>query len=207
MRVSRLLVLLPAVLVVVPLKAQNNSSPSISQQAEGARSGVLSRPLPVPAPAASGFFATGSTYVSPRVTVAGVDGNAMAFGVSVERALSVADGHWGIALNVDHFSYDETGFDNSYKATTTVTPFGIMGNYHFAVANARLDPFVGLGLGYQSISVSLKAGGVSASGSANSGTYWQAQAGVRYALTDAFAIGVEAGAGVGALGITGTFRF
>jgi len=157
-------------------------------------------PVPQPAPKQR-FFNAGDWYVSPRVWFAGVDGGAIAYGASIEKAITDPQGDdeglWSVGVSFDYYKYNFAGV-----VDLSVLPIGGVVNYHFALANARIDPYIGAGLGYYLVSVS--GGGTSTRASA---MFFQSQLGVRYFITDATAIGVHVGTGIGNIAASLTFRF
>ena len=154
---------------------------------------------PFPAPEER-FFSSGDWYLSTRLWIAGVDAGATAYGVSLEKAVNDPQGDdegiWAIGVSFDRYHYSYFGI-----VDVSVVPVGAILNYHFVLNNPRVDPYVGAGLGYYIVSVS--GGGFVDRASS---TFVQTQLGVRYALSDAFAIGAHVGSGFGNMAISGTLK-
>ena len=147
-------------------------------------------------------FVAGDWYLSPRVWLGGVEEDAKAFGVSVERAIKApddeGDGVWALGASFDRYSYTFAGIID-----VSVIPIAAMLTYHVALDNPRIDPYVGAGLGYYIVSAS--ADGVDAV--SQSTTFFQSQLGVRYFLTDVVAVGAHIGTGIGSMAVSATLRF
>ena len=150
-----------------------------------------------------GSFDPGFWYAGPRIWL-GVYGT-IAIGGQVELAYSepgqYGPGIVGIGAGVDYYSYDygSGAFGGSY----TVIPISAFANYHFVLENnRRIDPYVGLGLGYYL---------VSASGSgqtARAGAVFLAlQLGGRYFMTPRLAAQAHAGVGVGNISLGLAYKF
>ena len=77
-------------------------------------------------------------------------------------------------------------------------PFSVTGNYHFTLQNRKLDPFLGLGLGYEHVSWDCGIPNCSIGGS---DLFFVGRAGLRYYLTDKAALYVDAGAGAATLDV------
>jgi outer membrane protein W len=123
----------------------------------------------------------------------------MAFGGRFEMALKpmpqLGGGMIGIQVGATYYSYGDAYWNYKY------IPIGVTANYHFKLADSKLDPFVGAGLGYEIIT----CGGTGLSGfscGATSAIYYIGRAGVRYFVTPKLALYADAGAG-GALANVG----
>ena len=84
------------------------------------------------------------------------------------------------------------GYSWSYK----YIPIGVTANYHFKLDEPKIDPFVGLGLGYNVISCSV-TGTFNGDCGYSSGIYAIARAGARYFFSPKMAVYGDVGAGGG----------
>ena len=117
--------------------------------------------------AAAAQFDTGQKYLGVHVGMSGV-GSAPAFGVSGEMAYNdrISLGAWA-----DTWSYGEdfaTGL-GAYSWNVRYIALAGTGAYHFPIESTpKLDPFLGLALGYFVVSTSAEgAGGVDYAGDAS----------------------------------------
>ena len=183
-----------ATIVTISVQAQDMNSLGVGAGDHPATT------VPKPAPKTR-YFNAGDWYVAPRVWLAGVDGGAVALGASIEKAITDPqgddDGLWSVGVDFDYYTYKYAGLVN-----LSVLPIGTVLNYHFALENARIDPYIGAGLGYSVVTVS--GGGASVR---QSGAFFQSQLGVRYFVTDATAIGAHVGTGIGNIAVSLTLRF
>jgi hypothetical protein len=158
--------------------------------------------------AAPSQFQTGAFYAGPRVWLGGLHG-AIAIGGQIERGFtkSGAYGPGVIAggIGVDYYTWS---FDYPFGSYSySVIPIQVFGNYHFVIANTpKLDPYLGLALVYSAVSASWEGAGVAATAD-GSGTSFAGQAGVRYFMSDKFAVQAQLGFGYGTLGVGATWRF
>lgn len=150
----------------------------------------------LPAQAQDGFK-LGHTDVGPVIGLGGIGGADLAIGGRFEKAIREAgNGVLGLGVAVDRWSWgDDLGFDVSYL------PISVTLNYHFNLENKKIDPFLGLGLGYERISVGGSActiGGVNYCDTTYaSGLYFVGHAGIRYFFQPKTAFYVDAGGGGG----------
>ena len=154
------------------------------------------------------YFKPGDWYLSPRIYLAGVSGSTISYGASLERAIGndeSEDGVWGIGLSADFYS-SSRDLGSGYVVNTKTIPVGVMATYHFVLDNPRIDPFIGGGIGYFIVQSSVTGSGYTGSASGST-TFFQSQLGVRYFLTDATAIGVHVGTGIGNIAFSATLRF
>jgi hypothetical protein len=153
-----------------------------------------------PAAAQEGFR-LGYTDVGATIGIGGIGAASVAIGGRFEHALrsvpDLGDGLIGIQVGVDYYSWSEPGFRWSY------IPVGATANYHFKLENAKLDPFVGLGLGYSIVSCSYDGTGDLC---ANSALYFIGRAGGRYFFNDRMALYGDIGAGAATLNVGVTMR-
>ena len=144
---------------------------------------------------ASAQFETGKVYLGPHVGLGSVGGT-VAFGGDIEYGLTksgeVGSGRIGIGGTFDYWSWS----DGAYWSYSWI-PVGVFGAYHFNLDNRRLDPFLGIGLGYEIVNATVKDGDntVYSSASYASATYISAVAGMRYFFSPNFAIQGRLGLG------------
>ena len=143
--------------------------------------------------AAAQGFVVGHTDVGPTVGLGGIGEASLAFGVRFERGFrdvpELGDGVIGIQAGLDYYSYTVTiGEDNKW----TYIPIGATANYHFNLENDRIDPFLGLGLGYSILSCNYPGTGMDLCG--NSAVYLIGRAGIRYFI-ERLALYADVGAG------------
>lgn len=154
-----------------------------------------------PAAAQEGFR-LGYTDVGATIGIGGLGGASAAFGVRAEHAFrsvpDFGDGLIGIQAGIDYYSWGEFGFKWTY------IPISATGNYHFKIENEKLDPFVGVGLGFSIVSCSFS--GFDGTCNSSSSLYFIGRAGARYFLSDQFAIYGDVGAGAAALNVGVTMR-
>lgn len=152
--------------------------------------------------AAQGFEST-TTDAGAVIGLGGISGASFAFGGRLEKAIKdlpdLGGGILGIEGSLDYYHYDSL-FTNG----VTVIPISVTGNYHFKLQNRKVDPFLGLGLGYQRVSWDCGIPNCSISG--GSGIYFVGRAGLRYYLTDKAALYVDAGAGAATLAVGAVVR-
>jgi hypothetical protein len=103
--------------------------------------------------AATPIFGVGYTDIGGVIGVGGVGSASASFGGRFEHAIKalpdLGGGMLGIQAAFDYYSWSGgTGLGTySWK----YIPIGVTANYHFKISEPKLDPFVGLGLGYQYI--------------------------------------------------------
>lgn len=155
------------------------------------------------APKANAQFENGKNYIGPHIGLSGV-GSALTLGADYERGITspgeVGPGIIGIGGLFDYYSYD-------YFQTVKVTyiDLGVSGMYHFVLDNKKWDPFLGLVLGYEITSwsntyfgyVEPSVGGFMLGGSA----------GIRYFLSDQWALQARVGFGFYILAVGVDYKF
>jgi outer membrane protein W len=150
-------------------------------------------------------FSDNSLHIGPRIW-AGVYGT-MAYGIAVEKAYGSArkelgNGRIGIGASVDMYSYGQSyvGYSWSYR----VIPIAGFVNYHIDLKNPKLDPYAGIGLGYNVISASVNGPTGSFSAARGSNMFLGLQLGARYFVKPNLAVQAQTGLGVGnlALGVS-----
>ena len=104
-----------------------------------------------PAAHAQGFE-PGYFDIGPAIGIGGVAGGGIVFGARAEKGIkpleSLGGGILGIQGAFDYYSGNEGfGFgDNGF----TVINISATANYHFKMTDTKFDPFIGLGLGFES---------------------------------------------------------
>lgn len=153
-------------------------------------------------------FETGKNFAGAHLGLSGV-GSALTLGLDYERGVTkpgeVGPGIIGIGGLFDYYSYSETFY--AATGSWTYIDFGVSGMYHFVLDNKKLDPFLGLVLGYEvaswkwnnvySGSYSPSAGGFTLGGSA----------GVRYFFNDNWAAQARIGFGFYILALGVDYKF
>ena len=145
-------------------------------------------------PSNSSAFSVGYTDVGPTLGLGGLGSAGLSFGGRFERGLKalpdLGNGVLGFQVSVDYYSYNQNigTFDYGYS----FIPIGATANYHFALVNKKVDPFVGAGLGYL-------VANVTNGGSFYSGLYFIGRAGVRYFWKPNMALYADLGAGAATL--------
>lgn len=140
-------------------------------------------------------FHNGDMFIGPHIGLAAF-GSAPAFGANFEMGITdsgkTGPGLIGISGRVDYFGFSDIDWKYTWISV------GVFANYHFILSDRTWDPFVGVGLGYQSVSTSWVGEGSSFgySGSWGSGIYFAGDAGVRYFFSPAFDARAQAGFGM-----------
>ncbi|MGQ0766857.1 MAG: outer membrane beta-barrel protein [Gemmatimonadota bacterium] len=148
--------------------------------------------------------AVGYSDVGGVIGLGGIGGAGIAVGgrfSKVFKALpDMGGGNLGFTLSADWWS-----FDDNLGATDfgfTYIPLGGTVDYHFNLTNKKIDPFLGLGLGYVIINSDYDGpGDVDASA-----LYFAGRAGVRYLWTERVALYADAGVGAAAISVGATLR-
>lgn len=169
---------------------------------------VLAGGVAAQAPAGS-MFRTGGLYAGPRVWLGNLNG-AVAFGGQVERGLT-QPGRYGSGIVSGGVGVDYYSWSNNYallgKYSYSVIPVQAFSNYHFGLkSNPKLDPYLGLSLVYSVVSASWDGAGAAANADGSSLAF-AGQGGLRYFLSDAFAVQGQVGFGYGTLGVGTSWRF
>jgi hypothetical protein len=151
-----------------------------------------------------GGFVMGYTDIGPTVGLGGLNGGASAsFGGRFEHAIKplpdLGNGMLGIQVAAEYYSFSDVNFSAKF------IPIGVTANYHFHLDEPKIDPFVGLGLGYDIESCSFP-GSSSFGCGFNSGIYFIGRAGVRYFFAPAMAAYADVGAGGATLNVGIMFK-
>ena len=148
-----------------------------------------------PAAAQEGFR-LGYTDIGPTIGLGGIGSASIAFGFRAEHAFrsmpDLGNGVIGIQAGADYYSWSAPGSNWSY------IPIGATANYHFSLENGKIDPFLGLGLGYSIVSCSYE--GVEDLCS-NSALYFIGRAGARYFFNEKMSLYGDVGAGAATLNV------
>lgn len=149
----------------------------------------------------------GYTDIGPIVGLGGIGEAGIAFGGRFERAIktlpNMGGGTLGIMVGVNYYTYD-TGF-GSFNASWTYIPIGVTANYHFNIdGSPKIDPFVGLGLGYAILNCDWPGSGFDPCG--DSEIYFIGRAGIRYFYRPNMALYADAGAGHSTLNVGLMFK-
>lgn len=140
-------------------------------------------------------FETGKFYVGPHIGLGSVGGT-VSFGGDAEYGITkpgeVGSGRIGIGATVDYWKWNYS----SYWSYSYI-PIGVFGAYHFDLTDRKIDPYLGLGLGYYVVNSTWEgADGIEhTSSSYSSSTYWNLVAGIRYFFTPNFAAQARVGLG------------
>ena len=148
-------------------------------------------------------FTNGYTDVGPVIGLGNLGGASVSVGGRFEHGFKdlpdLANGILGIQVGINyyHWNYDSYGSDYGI----TYIPIAVTANYHFRLENRKIDPFLGLGLGYQSVSASNCPGC-----GHSSAAYFVGRAGIRYFFSPSMAFYGDAGAGDAALNVGLMFK-
>lgn len=161
----------------------------------------LAATVPLGAQSTERIFKVGYTDIGGVIGLGNIGGAGLSFGGRFERAIKalpdMGDGTLGIEASVDYWSYDESFLNINYGYTYIA--FGGTANYHFNVkTNPKVDPFLGLGLGFSSVSTDFV--------DASSGIYFIGRAGIRYFYRPNMALYADAGAGASTINLGLTFK-
>lgn len=148
------------------------------------------------------MFKLGYTDIGPVIGLGGIGDAGLSFGARFERAIKslpdMGGGTLGIEASVDIWTYNSPFGTSAYDFRWMA--FGGTANYHFAVkSNPKVDPFLGAGLGFNTVSTD-------AGGDYSSGIYFIGRAGIRYFLSSRLALYADAGAGASAINGGVTFK-
>ncbi|MFI5229620.1 MAG: hypothetical protein ACHQWU_11160 [Gemmatimonadales bacterium] len=149
------------------------------------------------------MFGLGYTDVGPTVGLGGLNGASASFGGRLEHAIKalpdMGNGMLGIQLAAEYYSWSNIGSSFKY------IPLGATANYHFNVqSQPKLDPFLGLGLGYDIVTCNVQ--GFGNCGGFSSGLYFIGRAGARYFFAPNMAGYADVGAGGATLNIGLMFK-
>jgi hypothetical protein len=152
------------------------------------------------------IFGMGYTDIGAVIGVGGVGSASASFGGRFEHAIKalpdLGNGMLGIQAAFDYYSWSGgTGLGTySWK----YIPIGVTANYHFRVSEPKIDPFVGLGLGYQYITCD--APGLGSGYCSSSAIYFIGRAGARYFFSPKMVVYGDVGAGGATLNLGVMFK-
>ena len=130
------------------------------------------------APAAAEGFTPGYLDIGPTIGFGSLGSASTAFGGRFEKAIKelpdFGGGILGIQVGATYYSWSSPYWSFKY------IPIGVTANYHIKVAESKIDPFIGLGLGYELVSCSGTGLGSGIGCGAASAIYFIGRAGVRY---------------------------
>jgi hypothetical protein len=142
--------------------------------------------------------------IGPTIGLGGIGDASFAFGARFEKGLnqiaSLGSGTPGIMVSFEYYSWDAGFYSFSY------IPIGATFNYHFKLTDTKLDPFVGLGLGFEIVDCSYDGPFGFDCGGYDSGIYFIGRAGLRYFLAEKLALYADVGAGAATLNVGVMFR-
>lgn len=153
-------------------------------------------------PAAAQGFGPHYMDVGPTIGFGSVGSASVAFGARFETFAaplpSLANGMLGIQIGATYYHWSNANYKVAY------IPIGVTANYHFRLADSKLDPFLGLGLGYEIVTCSYP-GSVNV-GCGSSALYFIGRAGVRYFIAPKLALYADVGAGGAAVNLGVMFK-
>jgi len=119
------------------------------------KSAVVALCLALGAGSASAQFTVGTLDVGPTIGLGGLgDGAGLNIGGRIEKGFkqlpSLGNGILGLDAFVQHWGFDCSGLCGD----ASILFIGARVNYHFVIkSNPKIDPFIGLGLGYTKWSI------------------------------------------------------
>lgn len=130
-------------------------------------------------------FEAGKSHAGPSLGI-GFSGYGLTFGADYEYGMNLKDigveapGILGVGGILRYYNWSESWY--SYKWSYTDIIIGAQGNYHFKVGDGKVDPWIGLVLGFDISSSSYDGPAGSANNYSNpsSGLFFNGNAGVRY---------------------------
>lgn len=151
-------------------------------------------------------FGMGYTDIGPTVGLGNLGGASASIGGRFEHAIKalpdMGNGMLGIQAGFEYYSWSGGTGLGSYS--WKYIPIGVTANYHFKLDDAKIDPFVGLGLGYQIITCD--APGLPGGYCSNSAVYFIGRAGARYFFNPKMAAYGDVGAGASTLSLGLMFK-
>jgi hypothetical protein len=151
-------------------------------------------------------FGVGYTDIGPTIGLGNLGGASASIGGRFEHAIKalpdMGNGILGIQAGFEYYSWSGGTGAGSYS--WKYIPFGVTANYHFKLDEPKIDPFVGLGLGYQIITCD--APGLPGGYCSNSAIYFIGRAGARYFFSPSMAAYADVGAGASTLSLGLMFK-
>lgn len=145
----------------------------------------------------SAQFEKGKNYVGPHLGLS-YYGSTITFGGEYEYGVTE---HIGIGGLVDYYQYSEDfgGWSGDYSWKYSYLEIGANGNYHFGKTlewDGKLDPFVGVVLGYHVASVKWDGpGSAFVAEPSVGGVFLGGTAGIRYFISPNLALAARVGVG------------
>jgi hypothetical protein len=180
-------------------------SPVAFAQRSSSTAPTAARPAQA-ASAAAGSFGMGYTDIGPVLGLGGLGEASFSVGGRFEHAIKelpdLGNGLLGIQVGVDWYHFSVGSFGGTDYSWTYIPINGTV-NYHFRVkSNPKIDPFIGLGLGYYFVSTP----DCSACNDYNTGLFFVGRAGGRYFFQPKMALYADVGAGAAALNVGLMFK-
>jgi hypothetical protein len=154
-------------------------------------------------------FALGYTDIGATIGLGGIGSAGLAFGARFERALRAAPeglgtGVIGLQVGADYYGWSASF--PGYSWDVSYIPISATANYHFDLENDRIDPFAGVGLGYQIVSCSYSGSFGTNTCGYSSGIYFVGRLGARYFMNPNLALYGDVGAGAATLNVGAMFK-
>jgi hypothetical protein len=177
---------------------------AFAQDAEPAPAADTAAPAPAGGTAVADASASSGGYADKKIRLGLRLGYALPMG-SVADGSKMSDLYSGqipiwidagymVTPNILVGLYGQYGFVSVKNCPTGVScsahdlRFGVQGQYHIMPTQSA-DPWLGLGVGYESLSTSLSGGGLSVDGSVTGLEFLNLQGGADFKIADAFAVG------------------
>jgi len=158
-------------------------------------------------------FIVGHADVGPTLGLGGIGDASLSIGGRFEQGIkqfpNARNGVLGIGVSVDYYHYDDPFLNSNYGFK--YIPIAVTANYHFRLDNAKIDPFVGAGLGYLHASFDLDCSALGLPSSCDDsfdsgGVYFVGHAGIRYFWQPSAALYADVGAGAATLNVGVVFK-
>lgn len=155
--------------------------------------------------AAEARFKNGQMDIGPTIGLGGIGDAGVSIGGRWEKGIKdlpeMGGGVLGIMVSADWWKYSY-GVTNLVKADYSFINIGVTGNYHIKMTSEKIDPFVGLGLGYSIFSSNVTSpGGFSGSFGESSGIYFASRLGVRYRVKPKLSLYGDVGTGAAVVNV------
>jgi hypothetical protein len=176
--------------------------------------GAASSAAGAQAKGAAGSVGLGYTDVGATVGIGGLNGASASFGGRFEHVFKalpdMGNGLLGIQASAEYYSWSSGGSSSGFSYSTSIKyiPIGVTANYHFKLDEPKLDPFLGLGLGYNVVQCSYSSSFGSGSNTCgySSGVYLIGKAGARYFFAPNMAAYGDVGVGAATLNLGLMFK-
>jgi hypothetical protein len=147
-------------------------------------------------------FAVGYTDIGPTIGIGGLHGANASIGGRMEHGFKalpdLGDGILGVEGSLDYYSWTSGAYNYHY------VPLGVTLNYHVRLEEPRIDPFIGLGLGYSIRTCDFTGAGNDLC--PNSEIYFIGRLGARYFFAPTMAAYADLGAGAATLNLGLMFK-